>query len=326
LRITAERLRRTMRTQDTAGRFGGDEFVVLVESAGAELTAAMLAERLTEVLREPAELEGGQQIVSVTASIGIAVGRYASADALLRDAAVALYFAKAAGKNRCAIFEASMNAGVEDRQVLIADDDEINRSVARALLAKRGLRATIAHNGLEAVRMAGERNYAAILMDCQMPELDGYEATRRIRAAEHGHRAAVIAMTAHSMPGDRERCLAAGMDDYLSKPVRNENLDAVLERWLVDYEPALRPAQRAARPTNGGGDTEPAGTGSSSQAQAKRSTSDAEADPGGAEEVLDQATVSQLRDTLTVEMRERRFAGSWSERKSEPALRRKPCR
>jgi CheY-like chemotaxis protein len=120
--------------------------------------------------------------------------------------------------------------------VLVAEDNEINRAVAKALLAKRGLRTEVAHNGLEAVQMAVAKDYAAILMDCQMPELDGYEATRRIRAAENGH-VPIIAMTAHSMKGDRERCLAAGMDDYLSKPVRNDQLDEAIKRWLSDYEP-----------------------------------------------------------------------------------------
>jgi two-component system, sensor histidine kinase and response regulator len=72
-----------------------------------------------------------------------------------------------------------------------------------------------------------------VFMDCQMPVLDGYEATERIRAAEEpGAHVPVIAMTAHAMAGDRERCLAAGMDDYMAKPVRPEELDAVIERWL----------------------------------------------------------------------------------------------
>ena len=116
--------------------------------------------------------------------------------------------------------------------VLVAEDNEVNRSVAQALLSRRGLRTVIARNGLEAVQLAASNDYAAILMDCQMAELDGYEATRRIRAAESRGHVPIIAMTAHSMRGDRERCLAEGMDDYLSKPVRGDELDAVLGRWL----------------------------------------------------------------------------------------------
>jgi len=106
----AERLQGAAREQDTVGRLGGDEFVVLVESANVEATLDLLADRLTKVLREPFELADGRKIFSVTTSIGVAVGRYTSPDALLRDADLALYSAKAAGKDRYALFDASMRA------------------------------------------------------------------------------------------------------------------------------------------------------------------------------------------------------------------------
>jgi len=80
--------------------------------------------------------------------------------------------------------------------------------------------------------MAAAHAYDAILMDCMMPEVDGLQATQEIRAAEGASHVPIIAMTALAMPGDRERCLAAGMDDYLSKPVRLETLGAVMHRWL----------------------------------------------------------------------------------------------
>jgi two-component system sensor histidine kinase/response regulator len=124
--------------------------------------------------------------------------------------------------------------------VLVAEDNEINDAVAKAMLGKQGLRAEIAHNGREAVEMALANDYAAILMDCQMPEIDGYEATRRIRAAERDRHVPIIAMTAHSMSGDRERCLAAGMDDYLSKPVRADELAAVMNEQLSAQGAARR--------------------------------------------------------------------------------------
>jgi CheY-like chemotaxis protein len=104
------------------------------------------------------------------------------------------------------------------------------------MLAKRGLEVDIAGDGEEALAKLADHEYAAVFMDCQMPNLDGYSATRRIRA--DGLRLPIIAMTAHAMKGDRERCLEAGMDDYLSKPLRSETLDEVLERWIEAPAPA----------------------------------------------------------------------------------------
>jgi two-component system sensor histidine kinase/response regulator len=118
-------------------------------------------------------------------------------------------------------------------RVLIAEDNEVNRLVIETMLVKRGFQVDVANDGAEALAKLAHGRYAAVFMDCQMPNVDGYEATARIRASERdGTRLLVIAMTAHAMAGDRERCLEAGMDDYLSKPLRPEALDAVLERWL----------------------------------------------------------------------------------------------
>ncbi|QEC47874.1 response regulator [Baekduia soli] len=119
-------------------------------------------------------------------------------------------------------------------RILIAEDHDVNRILMEKLLERRGHRTVAAATGTDAVRKAGADDIDLVFMDCQMPELDGYEATRRIRAAEGdgGRHVPVIAMTAHAMAGDRERCLAAGMDDYLAKPLRPDELDVVLERWL----------------------------------------------------------------------------------------------
>jgi two-component system sensor histidine kinase/response regulator len=118
-------------------------------------------------------------------------------------------------------------------RVLIAEDNEVNQLVIETMLAERGFQVDIANDGAEALAKLAHGRYAAVFMDCQMPNVDGYEATGRIRASERdGARLPVIAMTAHAMAGDHERCLEAGMDDYLSKPLRPEALDAVLERWL----------------------------------------------------------------------------------------------
>jgi CheY-like chemotaxis protein len=121
--------------------------------------------------------------------------------------------------------------------ILIAEDGEISREVIEALLAKRGLRTDIAPNGLQAWRMAVNKAYAAILMDCRMPELDGWEATRRIRATEGDFHVPIIAMTAYGGDDSRAHCLRVGMDDYLAKPVRGAQLDTTIKRWLTAIGP-----------------------------------------------------------------------------------------
>src|SRR5262249_29408454 len=115
LGMVAQRLLSAAREQDTVGRLGGDELVVLVESTADDAAPPLLADRLTEVLREPVELDGGRKIISVTASIGVAVGRYVTPDAILRDADLALYAAKAPGKGRHALFDASQATSGEGR-------------------------------------------------------------------------------------------------------------------------------------------------------------------------------------------------------------------
>ncbi len=116
-------------------------------------------------------------------------------------------------------------------RVLIVEDNAANMKVAVRMVTRLGYRADVAGNGQEAVRILAQVDYDAVLMDCQMPEMDGYEATRHIRRQERRH-TPIIAMTASAMAGDRERCLAAGMDDYISKPIRLHIVAAVLERWL----------------------------------------------------------------------------------------------
>jgi CheY-like chemotaxis protein len=96
-----------------------------------------------------------------------------------------------------------------------------------------GYRVEVAANGEEAVRRARESNYAAVLMDCQMPGMDGYTAAEEIRRGEKGlRRTPIIAMTAHALAGDRDKCLAAGMDDYLTKPINPEVLRQTIEKWI----------------------------------------------------------------------------------------------
>ena len=140
-------------------------------------------------------------------------------------------------------------AEAEDRgRVLVAEDNPVNQLVIETLLERRGIGVDLVSDGAEAIQRLDPARHAAIFMDCQMPNLDGYEATARIRASEAGERhIPIVAMTAHAFAGDRERCLQAGMDDYLSKPLRQEDLDAVIERWLpvVSARDTARPRPRA---------------------------------------------------------------------------------
>lgn len=136
--------------------------------------------------------------------------------------------------------------------ILVAEDYTINQKLILAQLKRLGLTADIVSNGREAIEAFSGTNYAMVLMDCQMPVMDGFEAVRTIRnlEAENGGRTPIIAVTAGAMTGDREKCLSAGMDDCLSKPFRLDELQKVLSRWLPDWDvpmeevvtsPALEP-------------------------------------------------------------------------------------
>ena len=119
-------------------------------------------------------------------------------------------------------------------RVLVVDDNAANLKVAVRIIERLGYRGDVAGTGLEATALLGSGHYDAVLMDCQMPEMDGYEASRRIRHNERGgRRVPIIAMTADALEGERERCHAAGMDDYMTKPLRPQIVAAVLERWLA---------------------------------------------------------------------------------------------
>jgi CheY-like chemotaxis protein/HPt (histidine-containing phosphotransfer) domain-containing protein len=137
------------------------------------------------------------------------------------------------------------NAGVSsplaNAHVLLAEDNPVNQEVAKAMLASLGCHTTLATNGVQALAAACSRHFDVILMDCQMAEMDGYEASRRIRHWEKSRRqdpaarhrpVPIIAVTAHAMIGDRDKCLAAGMNDYLAKPFDRAALQAMLQKHL----------------------------------------------------------------------------------------------
>ena len=140
-------------------------------------------------------------------------------------------------------------------KILLAEDNATNQQVAIGLLGKFGLRADVAANGVEAIHALEARPYDLVLMDVQMPELDGLEATRRIRdprSAVRSHDIPIVAMTAHALQGDQQKCLDAGMNDYVTKPVSPRALAKALDTWLprggsveTEAEPAAQPAARA---------------------------------------------------------------------------------
>jgi CheY-like chemotaxis protein/HPt (histidine-containing phosphotransfer) domain-containing protein len=128
-------------------------------------------------------------------------------------------------------------------KLLLAEDNKVNQMLAVALLRKRGYDVTVADNGLQAVELVKRGDFDLVLMDVQMPKMDGFEATAAVREweSDRGKRLPIVAVTAHAMEGDRTRCLEAGMDDYVSKPIDPEELEAAIHRWtgdVVDFVPS----------------------------------------------------------------------------------------
>jgi len=146
------------------------------------------------------------------------------------------------------------------RRILLAEDNLTNQKVATAMLRKLGCRTDVAANGMEAVKALRTVTYDFVLMDCQMPEMDGYEATRLIRSRDSSvrdHDIPIIAMTANALSGDKEKCLEAGMNDYISKPVTPEALCKLIEKWTMEK---ARGPQKNAPPEGKAKDkAEPAG-------------------------------------------------------------------
>lgn len=127
---------------------------------------------------------------------------------------------------------ASKSAAQASRSVLLVEDNAVNQTVIEAMLRSLGYQVELVGDGAQAVTAVRERQFAAVLMDCRLPVMDGYEATRRIRDLGSSGRLPIIALTANALQGDREACLQAGMNDYLAKPFKRMELQDVLERWL----------------------------------------------------------------------------------------------
>jgi CheY-like chemotaxis protein len=143
-------------------------------------------------------------------------------------------------------------------RILVAEDNLVNQKLVSRLLEKMGYDVRLVFNGQEAVHAIEQGTYAAVLMDCQMPVMDGLVATETIRAreaAQHLRHTPIIALTAHVIAGDKERCLAAGMDDYLSKPLNPDKLKPALKYWLQQFPPPGEAFLHLSSPDNGSQDS-----------------------------------------------------------------------
>jgi PAS domain S-box-containing protein len=187
------------------------------------------------IAKQLVELMGGEIGYQSTAGVGsrfwftVRLGKVsrAAATALEREAQPAPRAPALAG----------LAAGVAPR-ILIVEDNLVNQQVFHGMLETLGYEADLAANGVEALASMAAVNYGIVFMDCQMPVLDGYETTRRVRGAADRPQSVIIALTAHAMPTDREKCLQAGMDDYVAKPISLARLREVLARWLATDRPA----------------------------------------------------------------------------------------
>jgi len=143
----------------------------------------------------------------------------------------------AATETNTADFAGETNADLTGMNILLAEDNPVNMAVGTRQLKKVGCSVDVADNGIDAVTLWRERKHRIVILDCQMPKMDGYEAAQKIREIEQEQKLPqtfIIALTACAMDGDRELCLAAGMNDYISKPVKESELKAALGRGVAN--------------------------------------------------------------------------------------------
>jgi PAS domain S-box-containing protein len=199
----------------------GTILIMLTSVAGQKDSMLMSRTGLVEILVKPVRQN---QLLRVLAR---ARGCLPGAASQTRQLAGALSARKESGSRRT--------------RVLVAEDSPVNQKVVTRMLEKLNCIVDLAGDGTQAAAMAAAVRYDLIFMDCQMPEMDGFQATALIRTQQSGVHTPIIALTANAMQGDRERCLKAGMDDYLAKPIKGSDLTAALQRWAPASTPAAKP-------------------------------------------------------------------------------------
>ena len=185
------------------------------------------------ITRKLAEIHGG----SVTVSSELEVGSVFRVTLKLRPADNAAVAEPDAPAHQLVLAKG---------RILVVEDNLVNQKVIQGLLKKRGYTTAVANDGAQALAVLENTSFDLVLMDIQMPVLDGLETTRRIRATDRWKELPVVAMTAHAMSGDRDRCLEAGMDDYLTKPINSRELYATLQKYLAN----VQPDRKSGRPTD----------------------------------------------------------------------------
>ena len=229
--------------------------IVLIDHDLPDQSGLLLAERIRN------SSAGAQISIFLLASLGhVALGASGEKfiDCVLtkpvKQTALIQCIQEAGGPARSASHRPSATrSALKGCRVLLAEDNPVNQMLARKLIEKMGAVVTIADSGAAAVEQLAAHQFDIILMDCQMPILDGYEATRQIRAGVAGAAASsipIVALTAHALSGDRERCLEAGMDDYLAKPINAAALQSLLERLLGARRSGRHPADEIAEAAN----------------------------------------------------------------------------
>jgi CheY-like chemotaxis protein len=215
--------------------------LVLTDAHMPEIDGFMLAE---QIKRDPATgsivimmLTSGDCPEDISKCKNLGIAAYMLKPVKQSELLEAIELALGIAAPRDALFRkaAQQSNHVSNLKVLLAEDSLVNQKLAIALLEGQGHEVTLVNNGKEAISATAARKFDVVLMDVQMPEMDGLEATSQIRAREQqtGQRVPIIAMTAHALKGDRDRCLFAGMDSYVSKPIRAEELFKAIDAMMV---------------------------------------------------------------------------------------------